>query len=191
MSISGVSGTQQDLGKPSGVGLSVAFIWALAAQMLTEFLLVILFGAQGFSTKHAHTGADVVLAVGYLVALGILVSIGEALRSGRQWSWWVIVVLAGALSLGGLVVIPSTIQALTHGDPWSLWAQIILLTLPPFILYRMLQPVTRQLVCHRRACCGTRASRLAGLAGYHHQQRCRGWFPHSDLRAAVMRAAHE
>jgi hypothetical protein len=142
--ISGVGGTQQELGKPSGVGLSVAFIWALAAQMATSVFLVLLFGNQGFSTKNSHTGADLVLAVGYLVAMGILVSIGEALRSGRQWSWWVIVVLAGALSLGGLVAIPATIHALSQGDPWSLWAQIILLTLPPFILYRMLQPITRQ-----------------------------------------------
>ncbi len=130
--------------KPKGVGLSVAFIWALAAQMLTSVLLVLLFGSQGFSTRNAHLGPDLLLALGYLVAMGILIGIGEALRSGREWSWWVLVVLSGALSLGGLVLLPGTFQALSMGDRWVLWAQIILLTLPPFILYRLLQPITRQ-----------------------------------------------
>jgi hypothetical protein len=42
--------------KPAGVGISVAFIWALAAQMLTSVFLVLLFGMQGLSASHAPTG---------------------------------------------------------------------------------------------------------------------------------------
>ena len=134
--------------KPAGVGLSVAFIWALAAQMLTSVFLVLFFGMQGFPSSHAPTGADFLLALGYLLAMAVLIIIGEALRSGRLWSWWFIVVLAGALSLVGLIMIPGTIQAVTRGDAWTLWAEAILLTLPPFILYRLLQPRTRQWYGH-------------------------------------------
>lgn len=135
-------------GKPVGVGISVAFIWALAAQMLASVFLVLFFGTQGFSVSHGIAGIDVLLALGYLLAMVLLIIIGEALRSGRHWSWWLMVVLAGALSLGGLVMIPSTIQALAHGDAWTLWAEIILLTLPPFILFRLLQASTRQWYAH-------------------------------------------
>jgi hypothetical protein len=137
-----------DTAKPVGVGLSVAFIWALAAQMLTSVFLVLFFGTQGFDTSHGPTGADFALALGYLSAMVVLLIIGEALRSGRRWSWWFMIVLAGGLTLVGLVLIPSTIDALTHGDAWPLWAQIIILTLPPYILYRLLQPGTRQWYAH-------------------------------------------
>jgi hypothetical protein len=135
-------------GKPAGVGLSVAFIWALAAQMLTSVFLVLLFGMQGFSASQAPTGADIVLALGYVSAMAILIIIGEGLRSGRLWSWWIVVLLSGALSLGGLALLPGTIQALKQGDGWTLWAQIIILTLPPVILFRLLQPRTRQWYAH-------------------------------------------
>ena len=37
------------------------------------------------------TGADVLLALGYLLAMALLIIIGEALRSGRLWSWWFMV----------------------------------------------------------------------------------------------------
>jgi hypothetical protein len=135
-------------GKPVGVGLSVAFIWALAAQMLSSVFLVLLFGTHGFSVSRGLTGIDALLALGYLLAMVLLIIIGEALRSGRRWSWWFMVVLAGALSLGGLVMIPGTIQALAHGDAWTLWVEIILLALPPLILFRLLQPGTRQWYAH-------------------------------------------
>lgn len=139
-----------DLGKPKGVGLGVAFIWALAGQMLTSVFLELLFGTVGFSTKTPLTNQAFLLAFGYLVATGILIAIGEALRLGRQWAWWVIVVLTGALTLGGLVMLPSTISTIFvhHGNAWPLWAQSILVTLAPFIFYRMVQPVTREWFAH-------------------------------------------
>jgi hypothetical protein len=80
--------------------------------------------------------------------MALLIIIGEALRSGRLWSWWFMVVLAGALSLAGLIMIPGTIQAVTRGDALALWAEVILLTVPPFILSRLLQPRTRQWYGH-------------------------------------------
>lgn len=129
--------------KPLGVGLSVAFIWALAGQMLTNFLFNVIFGSGGF-TPHPFTGKGILFALGDLIAAGLLVFIGEALRSGRRWSWWVIMVLSGGLSVGGLVLIPSTIGALRHHDVWPLWSQLILLTLAPFIFYRMIQPPTQR-----------------------------------------------
>jgi hypothetical protein len=137
-----------DTAKPVGVGLSVAFIWALAAQMLTSVVLVLLFGAQGFVASDSLPSADAVLALGYALAMVLLIIIGEALRSGQRWSWWFMVVLAAALSLYGLVLIPSTIESLRQGDAWPLWAQVIILTLPPYILYRLLQPGTRQWYAH-------------------------------------------
>jgi hypothetical protein len=137
-----------DTAKPVGIGLSVAFIWALAAQMLTSVFLVLFFGTQGFNASRGRTGTDFVFALGYLSAMVVLIIIGEALRSGRRWSWWLMVVLAVGLTLGGLVLIPSTIDTLTHGDAWALWAQVIILTLPPYILYRLLQPGTRQWYAH-------------------------------------------
>ena len=137
-----------DTAKPVGVGLSVAFIWALAAQMLTSAVLVLLFGTQGFVASGGLTGANVVLALGYVLAMVVLIIIGEALRSGRGWSWWFMVVLAAGLSLYGLVLIPGTIDSLRQGDAWSLWAQVIIITLPPYILFRLLQPGTRQWYAH-------------------------------------------
>ncbi len=131
------------LPKPLGIGLGVAFIWALGAQMLTGIGLVILFGIHGFSVQHAERGMAFVLVVGELVALGLCVALGEGLRSGQKWAWWIMVVLTGVLSLGGLLSIPGTVDALRHHDGWALWSQIILLTLPPFILYRLTQTPTR------------------------------------------------
>ena len=131
------------LGKPTGVGMGVAFMWALGGQMLTGIVLVLLFGANGFSTQHAQRGMAVILVLGDLVALGLCVAIGEGLRSGRKWAWWIVVVLTSALALGGVLILPRTAMALGNHDGWALWPQIILLTLAPFIAYRLLQPTTR------------------------------------------------
>lgn len=142
--------TPATLGKPLGVGVGVGFIWALAGQMLTGIFLELLFGPMGFSTKVAHTGQSFLLAIGYFVAMAILIVIGDALRLGQQWAWWVIVVLTGALTLAGLGMLPFTINSIFihHGNAWSLWPQIILITLAPFIFYRMVQPVTRAWYAH-------------------------------------------
>ncbi|MBA3824349.1 MAG: hypothetical protein H0X24_10710 [Ktedonobacterales bacterium] len=134
---------QVALAKPLGIGLGVAFIWALGAQMLTNVFLAIRFGARGFAMSPAQPGMTVFLVVGFLVAFGLSVALGEGLRSGQKWAWWIVVVLTGALSLGGLITIPATVSALSHHDGWVLWPQLILLTLPPFIFYRLLQAPTR------------------------------------------------
>ena len=150
MSALGKSTEADALGKPVGVGVGVGFIWALAGQMLTSVCLELLFGPTGFSTKVAHTGQSYVMAIGYFVAMAILIVIGDALRLGQQWAWWVIVVLTGALTVAGLVMLPFSINRIFihHGNAWSLWAQIILVTLAPFIFYRMVQPVTRNWYAH-------------------------------------------
>jgi hypothetical protein len=134
-------------GKPLGVGLSVAFIWALASQMITNILFGLRFGESGFVSQPI-TATSLLYVLRSLVAAGFLIGIGEALRSGRRWAWAFMVVLSAALSLGGLVLLPSTINELTHQNIWPLWSQAILLTLAPFICYRMVQPATRQWYQH-------------------------------------------
>ena len=54
-----------------------------------------------------------------------------------------------ALSLGGLVMIPGTIQAADTGRRLdALGTKSFFSTLPPFILFRLLQPGTRQWYGH-------------------------------------------
>jgi len=141
-----IHANQQDVAtiKPLGVGLSVAFVWALAAQMLTSVLLTFLYSSQRFIRTPTHSGRDYVSILGYLIAAALLAGWGDGLRSGRQWAWGALCALTALLSIGGLVMLPSSLQAAGNHDFYPLWSQIILLTLPPFILYRLLQPATRQ-----------------------------------------------
>jgi hypothetical protein len=126
--------------KPLGIGTGVAFDWALAGQMVG---MAFLLGVLGLPGSEAHGAERVLLTLGYLLVAPLPMIIGEGLRSGRQWAWWIQVVLCGALSLGGLVIIPGTIHSLQHHNGWPLYTQIILIGLCPLIFIRMLHPQTR------------------------------------------------
>jgi hypothetical protein len=132
--------TASALPKPLGIGAGVAFDWALAGQMVG---MAFLLGALGLPGTEAHGAGRVFLSLGYLIVAPLPVIIGEGLRSGRQWAWYIQVALTGALSLGGLVTIPATIHALQHHNGWPLYTQIILIGLCPLIFVRMIHPNTR------------------------------------------------
>ncbi len=134
--------------QPRGVGTAVAFTWALAAQMLTAAVFAVADAVQ----RHGHPimngpAAGVptpLLVLGYLIAAGILIGIGEALRLGRRWAWVLLVALTAALSIAGLVMVFTTAQLVALHNFWPLYVQVILVGLVPYILYCLMQPETSE-----------------------------------------------
>lgn len=132
--------------KPRGVGTAVAFTWALAAQMLTAavFAVVDSVGRHGHVSGAAAGIPTPLRVLGYLVAAGILVGIGEALRVGQRWAWGLLVALTAALSIAGLVMVFTTARLVARHNFWPLYVQVILVGLVPYLLYCLVQPETNK-----------------------------------------------
>jgi hypothetical protein len=130
--------SEHALPAPSGIGTGVAFDWALASQMISMGVLLGIFDLPVTGNP-----GRVLMTLGVFIVAPLPMLIGEGLRSGRVWAWWIQVILTGILTVVGLVEIPGTISAVAHGNGWPLITQVILITLCPFIFWRMLQPQTR------------------------------------------------
>lgn len=127
---------------PRGIGLGVAFDWAIVVE-LVALALARVAGAPSLAGSGAGhlSGAAYILAL--LVAAMPPFLLGEGLRRGRRWAWLIQVAANSAGTVGGLLTIPGTLDALRSGDAWPLILTAILVLMSPFIVWRLTRPVTR------------------------------------------------
>src|SRR5690349_13179468 len=91
---------------PAGIGMAVAFDWALAAEIVILGLSV-LVGAGPGSFGAGRPIALRVLAAALSVALAALpFALGEAMRRGRHMAWVVQLAFNSLLPLTGLARLP-------------------------------------------------------------------------------------
>jgi len=126
--------------RPEGIGLGVAFDWALIAQFVTMAVAAVV---DVRSHGLAATGAPALLPLLYLAATVLPFALGEGLRRGHGWAWRIQLVANGLLTLGGLLSIPSTLAAVGKGDVWPLIPTLVLVILSPLIVWRLSRPSTR------------------------------------------------
>lgn len=145
---------------PTGVGLGVAFDWALGAQLVSGAVLIVGFGASSAASA-------VGTIIGSAIAAGACIFVGESLRQGRQWAWWVQVVLGFGVIVGALVLdIPEGVRQFSHHNYWAWYPAAIELLLGPYMAYRLLQPRTRQwFATVSAATAAARHGSVAWLAG--------------------------
>lgn len=119
-------------GRPAGLGVAVVFDWALVAQLLTQAVAAPL-GRLGQSG-----GVGIVIA--RLAGAAVLAALGELLRRGTRQVRWPQIVLAAALSVGGIVDAVRLLGgAVGRG---VLLSTVVQLTAAPFIAVRLAAPMT-------------------------------------------------
>lgn len=128
---------------PQGIGTGVGFDWAITIE------LVVLAGMQltGLHPFSGHSAAsrqnDALIALPLLAVSVLPLLLGEGLRRGYRWAWWVQIVFNSAATLGGLASIPGTLVALRHGNAWPLIPTLVLIGISPLIAWRLTRPATR------------------------------------------------
>ncbi len=129
----------QMTGGPQGIGVAVAFDWALALQIVVMPIIQSILGSQGIIKP---PNLQVVTVVGPLIIAAIFAALGEGLRSGRGWARIVQLVLNSLGFLGGIGLLFLAIPALGHGNFLPLVPALILLIVSPIIVWRLSRPVT-------------------------------------------------
>jgi hypothetical protein len=149
--------------EPRGGRIGVAFDWGFGVQL----------AAMGIATLAGQPifGMEVprVIGVGMLGGAGVAYAVGEALRRGRGWAWWLQVLGNGGLALGALASLPLTLQAIQQGRPGMLYSQALMLIVSPIEVWLLTRPGSRRWYGHvdsdaARARHGGRW--LAGTAGW-------------------------
>lgn len=131
-------------GGPQGIGMAVAFDWALGVQILSMPLLYLLSGKPG-PLNNLHLSSAVTTLLSTLIALpfaALLAVFGESIRRGWRWGRPIQVVANALLFVGGIVTIPSTVQAARGGNYWHIVTEVILLIFSPLIAWRLSRPRT-------------------------------------------------
>lgn len=129
--------------KPRGIGLAVAYDWALGAQMLTMLVLAVGFGLAPLrsGTSNIPTAAS---AIGFGILAAICIGWGEMVRRGNRYGYWLQVVASAGLTLVGyLYQLPLMLRSAQQGNFWPFIPGIILTVVTPFLLIRLLNPATR------------------------------------------------
>lgn len=114
---------------PRGVGLSVALLWGVSAQLLAQGC-----SRLAGSDLFAPTGDGRALAsAGAFAATLVAFALGESVRRGVEWSRRLVVALALALTAVGVASLPGSVRDLAHGFLWSALPTVILLTVAPLM----------------------------------------------------------
>lgn len=109
-SSSAVAAPAQESAEPRGTHIGVSFDWGWVLQLFINAIMAI----AGVSM--ATMGTSNWSSVASLVFVGILALVlGQGLRLGRGWAWYIQVGLNGLLTLGGLALLPTVIQQVQAG----------------------------------------------------------------------------
>ena len=130
---------KDDLPKPQGIGMAVAFDWGLVVQiLLTPFISSTLSNISFFKSLKLSqpllTGLSVLISLPFAALFAIF---GEGIRRG--WGWTRLLQL-GFNTLGFVAGIASLFrisQPLKSGNYWPLVTTVILLIFSPLIAWRM------------------------------------------------------
>jgi hypothetical protein len=123
-----------NLNRPVGVGIGVVFDWALAAQLTTQ-------GVAGVVGRLGETGGVTGL-IWRLVAAGVLIAAGEALRRGVPWMRIAQIVLTALVTVGGIASVVLLLAG--HGGRGLVLSAIVEVTFAPYITWGLTRPQTAE-----------------------------------------------
>jgi hypothetical protein len=128
----------------------VVFDWALAAQLTTQ-------GVAGVVGRLGETGGVTGL-IWRLVAAGVLIAAGEALRRGVPWMRIAQIVLTALVTVGGIASVVLLLAG--QGGRGLVLSAIVEVTFAPYITWGLTRPQTARWFAEVRG--KGRAPRLDG-----------------------------
>ena len=136
--------SSNELPKPQGIGMAVAFDWGLVVQILvTPFIAPELSSISFF--KSLKLSQPLLIALSLLISLpfAALVAIfGEGIRRGWRWTRPIQLAFNVLLFLGGIASLFRVWQSVKIGNYWPVVTSVILLIFSPLIAWRLSRPST-------------------------------------------------
>lgn len=129
---------------PRGVGMGVAFDWALVAQLVVVAPFVALGIGPGDAFARFSPAARLAAALATVVAALPCAIAGEALRSGHPLMRRLQIAGNLLLALYGITGIPAAAGDLRHAHFGGAVRTVVLLGVSPVIVWLLTRPQTRQ-----------------------------------------------
>ncbi|GAC1635478.1 MAG: hypothetical protein NVS4B9_28500 [Ktedonobacteraceae bacterium] len=126
-------------GGPQGIGVAVAFDWAFAVQMIVMPIVRLILASLGFIMQPSIQAA---MLIGPLLIAILFATLGEGLRRGRIWARIAQLVISVLGSLAGIGTAVLAILSPAPGKYLLFVPALILLIIPPIMLWRLSRPVT-------------------------------------------------
>lgn len=135
--------TSAHLRGPRGIGMGVAFDWALAAQILIMAPFIAVGVGPGAPAAGFPLAARIAAVFASALAALLCVSIGEALRRGNRYAWMFQIGFNALLFLDGFFGVSGAFHQLSQGLYSGLVRSFVLLILSPVIVVLLTRPQTR------------------------------------------------